>query len=82
MQEHRYMHPIVIEDRARAHAASSPRPDEDQLHQLVHELLDAHADTVSLAAPLVCEHKWAAHVDYLRALQRVGRESLARAAIG
>lgn len=49
----------------------------DQMAALVYELLDAHADTVVLADDLVQAGRWAAHVDYLRSLQRVGRETLA-----
>ena len=45
---------------------------------LVYELLDAHADTAELAAELGAEPEWAAHLDYLRALQRTGRETLAQ----
>ncbi|HWI75306.1 MAG TPA: hypothetical protein VNT55_25320 [Baekduia sp.] len=45
---------------------------------LVYELLDAHADTADLAAELVSEPLWAAHLDYLRALQRKGRQTLAQ----
>jgi hypothetical protein len=45
---------------------------------LVYELLDAHADTADLAADLVAEPLWAAHLDYLRALQRNGRRVLAQ----
>jgi hypothetical protein len=48
--------------------------------ELVYELLDAHADTVQLAGELGCQPQWAAHLDYLRALQRTGRESLAQMA--
>lgn len=45
---------------------------------LVYELLDAHADTADLAAELVDDPRWADHLDYLRALQRAGREALVR----
>jgi hypothetical protein len=45
---------------------------------LVYELLDAHADTADLAAELRSEPQWSAHLDYLRALQRTGRETLAQ----
>jgi hypothetical protein len=45
----------------------------------VYELLDAHEDTRHLADPLCHDERWAAHLDYLRDLQRVGRERLARA---
>jgi hypothetical protein len=49
-----------------------------QAQALVYELLDAHADTADLAADLRDEPRWAAHLDYLRALQRTGRETLAQ----
>lgn|GEM_PF-3087088 len=45
---------------------------------LLYELLDAHLDTIGLAAALEQDQRWAAHLDYLRGLQRVGRETLAR----
>lgn len=59
---------------------------------LVYELLDAHVDTIKLAyrgaggprhadaqRPAVdLDPSWEAHLDYLRDLQRVGREALAR----
>ena len=45
---------------------------------LVYELLDAHGDTMSLAGDFADSPAWAAHLDYLRGLQRVGREVLAR----
>jgi hypothetical protein len=48
------------------------------LSALVYELLDAHEDTRRLAGPLSDDVHWAAHLDYLRDLQRVGRERLAR----
>lgn len=50
------------------------------LGSLVYELLDAHEDTMRLAEALAADQEWAAHLDYLRDLQRVGRERLARAA--
>jgi hypothetical protein len=52
-----------------------------ELSPLVYELLDAHADTAALAAPLGRDPRWAAHLDYLRALQRTGRELLAGASV-
>jgi hypothetical protein len=64
------------EDR-RAHAAIRF---EAQLTELVYELLDAHDDTASLAAGLG-DLAWLIHLDYLRALQRRGREILARLSI-
>lgn len=48
------------------------------LTALVYELLDAHLDTAELAKDLPDE-QWRAHLDYLRALQRTGRELIARA---
>ena len=50
------------------------------LAALAYELLDAHADTAELADSLQCDWSWAAHLDYLRALQRKGREMLAASA--
>jgi hypothetical protein len=47
---------------------------------LAYELLDAHSDTSQLADGLPYDRAWAAHLDYLRALQRKGREMLARTA--
>jgi hypothetical protein len=52
----------------------------DRLSGLLYELLDAHIDTIKLACALEYDDRWAAHLDYLRDLQRVGRETLARAA--
>ncbi len=46
--------------------------------ELVYELLDAHADTIGLARGLDADPDWGAHLDYLRDLQRIGREALAR----
>jgi hypothetical protein len=48
--------------------------------ELVYELLDAHIDTMRMAHDLDGDPAWAAHLGYLRDLQRVGREALARAA--
>jgi hypothetical protein len=47
--------------------------------RLVYELLDAHADTADLAADLERsgEPGWRPHLEYLRGLQRTGREALA-----
>lgn len=47
------------------------------LTALVYELLDAHGDTMRLADGLDAQPVWAAHLEYLRGLQRVGRETLA-----
>jgi hypothetical protein len=56
-------------------AEASARPD---LAALAYELLDAHLDTTQLTDELITDPSWAAHLDYLRALQRKGREMLAR----
>ena len=52
----------------------------NRLSGLVYELLDAHLDTLELAMSLAGSEAWDAHLDYLRDLQRVGRETLARVA--
>jgi hypothetical protein len=48
--------------------------------ELMYELLDAHADTATLVRETDClgDERWLAHLDYLRALQRVARAALAR----
>lgn len=46
------------------------------LIDLVYELLDAHSDTVDLASQMN-DPDWQAHTEYVRALQRRGREILA-----
>ena len=64
-------------------AGGDHRPDSAaaaSLAALAYELLDAHADTAQLADGLPYDRSWAAHLDYLRALQRKGREMLARTA--
>ena len=51
---------------------------DDDTITLIYELLDAHQDTAEIAQDLSDDPEWAAHLDYLRALQRIGREMLAR----
>jgi hypothetical protein len=51
----------------------------DELIALTYELLDAHADTARLALDDAGDGEWDNHLAYLRDLQRVGREALARA---
>jgi hypothetical protein len=46
--------------------------------ELVYELMDAHDDTARMAGELASDVRWAAHLDYLQRLQRVGREFLAQ----
>jgi hypothetical protein len=55
---------------------------DDELALVVYELLDAHDDTVRLGEGLDSDLRWRAHLDYLRGLQRVGREALARESAG
>ncbi len=59
-------------------ADASTTTDTGHLRALVYELLDAHVDTMMLAGDAADGQRWAAHLDYLRDLQRVGRETLAR----
>jgi hypothetical protein len=68
------------EDRTVLDADKSAVIAEGYVTELLYELLDAHVDTMRLADGLDGEPAWAAHLDYLRDLQRVGREALARAA--
>jgi hypothetical protein len=49
--------------------------------ELLYELLDAHVDTIRMARDLDADPAWAAHLDYLRDLQRVGREALAHSRV-
>jgi hypothetical protein len=60
------------------------RPDAEAgagLAELAYELLDAHTDTAQFVDRVPYDPSWAAHLDYLRALQRKGRDMLARAAL-
>jgi hypothetical protein len=50
-----------------------------ELLSLVYELLDAHDDTARLVDGDDLDLRWLAHLEYLRDLQRVGRELMARA---
>jgi hypothetical protein len=51
----------------------------EQLTRLVYELLDAHDDTARIATGQDLDVRWQAHLSYLRDLQRVAHELLARA---
>jgi hypothetical protein len=56
----------------------SPVETSAEIVELVYELLDAHDDTARMAGELSsCDARWAAHLDYLQRLQRIGREMLA-----
>ncbi|WCB95458.1 hypothetical protein DSM104299_04203 [Baekduia alba] len=50
---------------------------------VVYELLDAHHDVTQLATDsgIAEDPSWAAHLEYVRGLQRVAREDLALAAV-
>ena len=68
----------------RLRRATQPPTDavEGQVAALIavtYELLDAHADTARLAADGASGAEWDNHLAYLRDLQRVGRETVARA---
>jgi hypothetical protein len=58
-------------------AEATTSRDRNKLAELVYELLDAHVDTIALAGESPEDPAWAAHLDYIRDLQRVGRERLA-----
>jgi hypothetical protein len=50
--------------------------------ELIYELLDAHHDTTRLAVGMgELDPAWRAHLEYLRALQRKGREAVAQLAL-
>jgi hypothetical protein len=49
-----------------------------EVRQLLSELVDAHADTVQLATRFASDIAWSAHIAYLRDLQRLAKETLAR----
>ena len=75
--------PQAVHPARETTASGDHQPDAEAaagLAVLAYELLDAHADTAQLADGLTYDRSWAAHLDYLRALQRKGREMLARTA--
>jgi hypothetical protein len=75
--------PQVVHPAPDAIAGGDRPPDSAaaaSLAALAYELLDAHTDTAQLAEGLPYDRSWAAHLDYLRALQRTGRQTLARTA--
>ena len=77
--------PQAVHPARETTASGDHQPDAEAaagLALLAYELLDAHADTAQLADGLAYDRSWAAHLDYLRALQRKGRETLARTASG
>jgi hypothetical protein len=58
-------------------APSPAQASAERLIQLTEELLDAHCDTVCLVETLPAGPDWAAHIEYLKDLQRVGQRKLA-----
>ncbi|HZU40946.1 MAG TPA: hypothetical protein VE992_07825 [Solirubrobacteraceae bacterium] len=48
----------------------------------MYELLDAHDDTARLLEGPASEEQWRQHQEYLRSLQRTGRELLAARSAG
>ena len=72
--------PSRTERRSPLPAAEPPPESIDTLVALAYELLDAHADTARLAEDEATAADWQGHLAYLRDLQSVGRETLARAA--
>ena len=72
--------PQVIHPASDTLAPGDRQPDSAaaaSLSALAYELLDAHTDTAQLVEELPYDPSWAAHLDYLQALQRKGREMLA-----
>lgn len=59
----------------------STRVSDELLVPLIYELLDAHHDTARIAGERPLDPAWRAHLEYLRALQRRGRELLAVATV-
>ena len=77
--------PEAVHPAGQTTASGDHQPDAEAatgLALLAYELLDAHADTAQLADCLAYDPSWSAHLDYLRALQRKGRETLARTESG
>jgi hypothetical protein len=70
---------IPYQPRYRARAMAPIPGACEQLTRLVYELLDAHDDTARIATGQHLDVRWQAHLSYLRDLQRVARELLARA---
>jgi hypothetical protein len=64
--------PPARSGRAQGHVGAA------EIAPLLDELIDAHADTVQLASGLAADPYWGAHLQYPRALQRAGSETLAR----
>jgi hypothetical protein len=73
--------PLSRTERRSPRSAAEPAAESvGTLVALAYELLDAHADTARLTEEDASAAEWRDHLAYLRDLQRVGRETLARAA--
>jgi len=59
----------------------SEKPCTGRVIELIYELLDAHDDTTQLASSFTFDPAWSRHLEYLRCLQRAGREILAGLAL-
>jgi len=67
-----------VRDDAQSLGLDALRSDLSLLATLVYELLAAHVDTTLLVGEREDNLDWRLHLDYLRALQRLSREILAR----
>ena len=65
--------PIIDDERPMRPQAQLQK----ELVALAYELLDAHDDTSRIASEPARDLAWGAHLEYLRSLQRKGREILA-----
>jgi hypothetical protein len=70
--------PRSARSEAQQDGTALPRAAAEDAAVLIYELLDAHYDTARLAEELEEDPDWQTHLDYLRALQRNGREMLSR----
>jgi hypothetical protein len=78
MVQHQYTYPTVVELRPEWRTAIRRESVITRFTELIEELLDAHSDTLSFEEPDIGGVSWAAHLDYLKDLQRVAQQSLAR----
>jgi len=69
---------LAVRDDAQSLGLDALRSDLSLLATLVYELLAAHVDTTLLVGEREDNLDWRLHLDYLRALQRLSREILAR----
>jgi hypothetical protein len=74
--EHRRRRPIAGKRESSRGVAPTVQVDPG-VANLISELLDAHLDTLALVRATESAAAWDAHLDYLRALQLLGRAALA-----